>query len=313
MNEMSVVPVFVAVAESGGFAAAARRLGVSKSAVSKRIALLEERLGAQLFHRSTRRVSLTEAGEHYFAHAVQALGAARDAEDAVLALQGAPKGQLRINAPMSFGRLHIAPLIPDFLETYPGIEIDMVMDDRVVDLVADGFDVAIRGGNLDDSSLIARKIAPLHSVLLAAPSYVARHGEPSVPEELLNHNCLHYAYSRDAREWVFLSADGEVRIRTKGSYRVNNGEALMEAVLAGTGIARLQTFVAGPDIAAGRLVQILPDHRMPAHSLYAIFPERRHLPAKVRAFVDFLVERVDGELPSWDREAGLVQLSNGLS
>jgi len=305
MDRMGVVPVFVAVAERGGFAAAARRLGVSKSAVSKRIAVLEKQLGAQLFHRSTRKVTLTEAGEHYFAHAVRALGAAREAEDAVLALQGAPKGQLRINVPMSFGRLHIAPLIPEFLETYPGIEIDMVMDDRVVGLVAEGFDLAIRGGSLDNSSLIARKIAPLRNVLLAAPSYVTRHGEPSVPEDLLSHNCLHYAYSRDAREWVFLSADGEVCIRSAGNYRVNNGEALKEAVIAGIGIARLQTFVAGPDVAAGRLVRILPDHRMPAQSLYAVFPERRHLPAKVRAFVDFVAERIGGDVPTWDRRAGL--------
>ena len=305
MDGIGVVPVFVAVAENRGFAAAARCLGVSKSAVSKRIALLEERLGVRLFHRSTRKVSLTEAGEHYLAHAVRALGAAREAEDAVLALQGAPKGRLRINAPMSFGRLHVAPLIPEFLETHPGIEIDMVMDDRVVDLVAEGFDVAIRGGTLDDSSLIARKIAPLHNVLLAAPSYISRHGQPDVPDDLLNHNCLHYAYSQDAREWVLLSKDDEIRIRTSGTYRVNNGEALKEAILRGTGIARLQTFVAGPDIAAGRLVQILPNHRMPAQTLYAVFPERRHLPVKVRAFVDFLVERIGGELPAWDKEAGL--------
>jgi DNA-binding transcriptional LysR family regulator len=306
MDGIGVVPVFVAVAESGGFAAAARRLGVSKSAVSKRIALLEERLGVRLFHRSTRKVSLTEAGEHYFAHAVRALGAAREAEDAVLALQGAPKGRLRINAPMSFGRLHIAPLIPEFLEIYPGISIDIVMDDRVMDLVAEGFDLAIRGGSLDSSSLIARKIAPLNNMLLAAPAYVARHGEPSVPEDLLSHNCLHYAYSRDTREWIFLSADDEFSISTTGSYRVNNGEALREAAVAGTGIARLQTFVAGPDIAAGRLVRILPDHQMPAQSLYAVFPERRHLPAKVRTFVDFIVERIGGEFPAWDRQAGLV-------
>lgn len=305
MDAIGIVPVFVAVAENGGFAAAARRLGVSKSAVSKRIALLEERLGAQLFHRTTRKVSLTEAGEHYLAHAVRALGAAREAEDAVLALQGAPKGQLRINAPMSFGRLHIATLIPDFLQAYPGIAIDMVMDDRVVDLVAEGFDLAIRGGRLDDSSLIARKIAPLNNVLLAAPAYIARHGAPAVPEDLLRHNCLHYAYSRDAQEWIFLSAEGETRVRTTGRYRVNNGDALKEAVIAGTGIARLQTFVAGPDIAAGRLVRILPNHRMTAQALYAVFPERRHLPVKVRAFVDFVVERIGGDLPAWDREAGL--------
>ncbi len=305
MQVMGDIPVVVAVAEAQGFAAAARRLGVSKSAVSKRITAIEQKLGAQLFHRSTRNVSLTEAGEHFYAHALRAVDAAQEAEDSVLALQEAPKGRLKVNVPMSFGRLHVAPLMSEFLGAFPGIEVDMVMDDRFVDLVAEGFDLALRGGTLADSSLVARKIAPLHNVLVAAPTYVERHGEPLDVDDLTNHNCLQYSYSRDFQEWMFLSQGGTVKSRPNGNYRVNNSEALREAILGGTGIGRLPTFAAGPDLASGRLVRILSGYRLPSQALYAIYPERRHLPTKVRAFVDFIVDRIGGDLPPWDRETGL--------
>ncbi|WP_282608825.1 LysR family transcriptional regulator [Pelagibius sp. Alg239-R121] len=300
MEGIGAIPVFVAVVENGGFAAAARKLGVSKSAVSKRVSQVESRLGVLLLHRSTRRLSLTEAGERYFAHAVEALAAAREAEDAVAQLQSAPQGRLRINTPMSFGRLHIAPLIPAFLKRYPGIEIDMVMEDRVVDLIEGGFDVAIRAGSLPDSALIARKLAPCYNVLCAAPEYIAESGGPSKPSDLLDHNCLHYAYSSDAQEWVFQGHDAATKIQTRGNYHVNNSEALREAVIGGCGIGRLPTFIAGPDIAAGRLVRLLEEYPMPSQIFYAVFPERRHLPAKVRVFVDYAVERFGAERPYWD-------------
>ena len=300
MEGIGVIPVFVAVVENGGFAAAARKLGVSKSAVSKRVTQLEARLGVQLLHRSTRRLSLTEAGERYFAHAAQALAAAQEAEDAVAQLQVAPQGRLRISTPMSFGRLHIAPLIPAFLKHYPGIQIDMIMDDRVADLVEGGFDVAIRAGSLPDSALIVRKLAPCYNVLCAAPNYLEAHGTPGEPEELLDHNCLHYAYSADPQEWNFLGSASPIKIHSSGNYQVNNSEALREALIGGCGIGRLPTFIAGPDIATGRLVRLLPHYRMPAQTFYAVFPERRHLPAKVRAFVDFAVERFGAERPYWD-------------
>ncbi len=174
MEAFGAIPVFVAVVENGGFSAAARTLGISKSAVSKRINQLEAHLGVRLLHRTTRKLSLTEAGERYFEHASQALAAAGHAEDAVTELQGEPQGQLRINAPMSFGRLHVAPLIPKFLDRCPKLQIDLVMDDRKVDLVAGGFDVAIRAGNLPASTLIARKLAPVRQVLCASPDYIDR-------------------------------------------------------------------------------------------------------------------------------------------
>lgn len=299
MDGFSAIPVFVAVVECDGFSSAARKLGVSKSAVSKRITSLENKLGVQLLYRTTRRLSLTEAGEHYYQNAVKALRFASEAEDAVIQRQAQPQGRLRINTPMSFGRLHIAPLIPRFLERYPEIQIDMVMDDRVVDLIEGRFDIAIRGGDLPDSSLVARKLAPMHSMICASPDYIARHSMPQVPAELVDHNCLHFSYTMS--EWSFTKQGEEEVVRATGNYLVNNGEALREVLLRGMGIGRAPTFIVGSDIAAGRLVQVLPDYRMPTKALYALFPERQHLPAKVRVFIDFVVERLGGEMPYWDQ------------
>jgi DNA-binding transcriptional LysR family regulator len=192
--------VFVAVIENGGFSAAARALGVSKSAVSKRINQLESHLGMRLLHRTTRRLSLTEAGERYYEHAIQALSAAGKAEDAVAELQGEPQGKLKISSPMSFGRLHLAPLIPKFMQRYPKLQIDLVMDDKNIDLVAAGIDVAIRAGDMPDSTLIARKLAPLRQVLCASPTYILRYAMPVTPSELCEHNCILFSYSGDANE-----------------------------------------------------------------------------------------------------------------
>jgi len=298
MDGFSAIPVFVAVVESGGFSPAARKLGVSKSAVSKRITQLEDRLGVRLLYRTTRKLSLTEAGEHYYANAVKALAYAAEAEDSVTKLQQTPQGRLRINSPMSFGRLHIAPLIPQFLKQYPNIQIDMVMDDRVVDLVESGFDIAIRGGDLPDSTLAARKIAPLRSVLCASPDYFAQHHMPQIPADLIDHNCLLFSYS--ASEWQFSKDEETETVRVAGNYQVNNGEALREAVLYGQGISRIPSFVVGSDIKAGRLKVVLAEYQMPVKALYALFPKRQHLPAKVRVFIDFVVERLGNEIPYWD-------------
>ena len=299
MDGFSTIPVFVAVVECGGFSPAARKLGVSKSAVSKRITQLEDKLGVRLLYRTTRKLSLTEAGEHYYANAVKAVAFAGEAEDAVTQLQQVPQGRLRINTPMSFGRLHIAPLIPQFLKRYPNVEVDMVMDDRVVDLVESGFDCAIRGGDLPDSTLIARKLAPLRLALCASPEYVVKYGVPKTPADLVEHDCLLFAYS--VSEWPF-SADGKATsVKVSGSYQANNSEALREAVLQGVGISRIPTFVVGSDIREGRLVELLADYQMPVKALYALFPKRQHLPAKVRVFIDFVVEQLGGDQPCWDR------------
>lgn len=300
MDQFSAIPVFVAVVEKGKFSAAAQSLGVSKSAVSKRINQLENHLGVRLLHRTTRKLSLTEAGARYYEHAAKALRAASKAEDAVTELQGEPQGKLKISSPMSFGRLHVAPLIPRFLQRYPKLQIDLVMDDKNIDLVAVGVDVAIRAGDMPNSTLIARKLAPLRQVLCACPSYIERYGMPVTPSELCNHNCILFSYSGDANEWA-LNKDGQSEVvMVSGSYRVNNSEAILEALLDGIGIGRLPTFVAGPDLKAGNLVRVLDSYHLPNHTFYAVFPEREYMPAKVRAFLDFAVDYFGGEQPYWD-------------
>ncbi len=300
MEGFGAIPVFVAVVENSGFSAAARTLGISKSAVSKRINQLEKHLGVRLLHRTTRKLSLTEAGERYFEHAAQALAAAGQAEDAVTELQGEPQGNLKISSPMSFGRLHVAPLIPKLLQRYPKLRIDLVMDDRKVDLVAGGFDVAIRAGNLPDSTLIARKLAPVRQVLSASPDYIDRYDRPGTPAELSGHNCVLYSYSSDADKWTLIGEGGPEIVTVSGSYQVNNSEALLEALREGIGIGRLPTFVAGPDLKTGRLVKLLESYRLPDFTVYAVFPERQYLPAKVRAFLDFATEHFGGDKPYWD-------------
>ncbi len=300
MDQIGALPVFVAVVENHGFASAARYLGVSKSAVSKRITQLEEYLGARLLHRSTRKLSLTVAGERYFARAVEALATIQEAEDAVSELQGKPKGRLKINVPMSFGRLHIAPIIAKFLKLYPDIAIDMIMEDRAVDLVDGGYDLAIRGGTLPDSSLIARKIAPCHNVLVASSKYLKEHSVPNTPDDLHGHNCLHYAYFSDHHEWTLIGPGGPVRISPSGNFQVNNGEALLTAILDGCGIGRTTTFIAGAHILSGELVRVLPKFQLPEQTMYAVWPERKYLPLKVRVFIDFILNEIGEEQPYWD-------------
>ncbi len=300
MEAFGAIPVFVGVVENGGFSAAARTLGISKSAVSKRINQLEAHLGVRLLHRTTRNLSLTEAGERYFEHASQALAAASQAEAAVTELQGEPQGQLRISVPMSFGRLHVAPLIPKFLKRCPKLQIDLVMDDRKVDLVAGRFDVAIRAGNLPASTLIARKLAPVRQVLCASPDYIDRYDRPDTPADLTGHNCVLYSFSSDADEWTLIGEGGPETVTVSGTYQVNNSEALLEALREGVGIGRLPTFVAGPDLKTGRLVKLFESYRLPDFTIYAVFPEREFLPAKVRAFLDFAIEYFGGDQPYWD-------------
>lgn len=300
MNGFNAIPVFVTVVESGSFSRAANTLGISKSAVSKRITQLETQLGLKLIQRSTRKLSLTEAGEHYFEHAAKAYRAGRDAEDAVTQLQGDPQGRLRISTPMSFGRLHMAPLVPEFLKRYPKVSIDLVMDDKVADLVGGGFDVAIRAGELPDSTLIARRLAPLHSVLCASPAYIEKQGRPRTPAELEHHNCLLFSYSAVINEWTFRNHQGSDTVEISGNYQANNSEALLEAMLRGTGVGRLPTFVAGPHIKAGHLINLLESYRMPSQTIHAVFPQRQYMPAKVRVFLDFSVEFFGGETPYWD-------------
>jgi DNA-binding transcriptional LysR family regulator len=292
--------LFARVVEAGSFSGAARDLGLSKSAVSKRLARLEERLGVRLLHRTTRRLSLSEAGRTLYDHARQAVAAAQAGEEAVARLQERPRGVLTVNAPVSFGSLHLAPVISRFLNRYPEVSVDMTVDDRVLDLVESGFDVAVRIAELPESSLIARRLAPARHVVCAAPAYLERFGEPRDPADLAHHNCLTYAYSRQGPEWPFDGPGGPETVRVGGNLQVNHGDGLRAAAVAGLGVALLPTFIVGDDLRAGRLQPLLPAYRTRELSIYAVYPERRHLPAKVRAFVDFLVETFAGQ-PYWDR------------
>ncbi|MDP2571908.1 LysR family transcriptional regulator [Vibrio penaeicida] len=300
MSHITAIPVFTSVIEEGSFSQAAKKLGISKSAVSKRISGLEDQLGVKLLHRSTRKLSLTEAGERYYQHALEALSAAQNAENAATQLQRIPQGTLRISVPMSFGRLHVAPIIPIFLKRYPEIHIHMDMNDLSRDVIADGFDVALKGGDLPDSSLIARKLAPLHSVLCASPEYIERYGSPKTPQDLTGRNCILFTHHTVTNEWVFIQNGEEERVHVTGNYQVNNSEALRESLIQGVGIGRLPTFAAGEDIKAGKLVPLLVGYVMPHKTIYAIFPERQYLPEKVRVFIDFLIENLGGNAPHWD-------------
>lgn len=301
MESLSDIAVFVHVVDSGSFTAAAGRLELSKSVVSKYVTRLENRLGARLLNRTTRRLSLTEVGRAFYERSRAGLREIEEAEAEVSRLQRAPRGTLRLNVPMSFGILHVAPAIPDFLARYPELSVDMNLDDRQLDLVEEGFDLAIRIAQLPDSSLVARRLGPCRHVVCGAPGYFRRHGVPRTPQDLREHNAIFYKYQDSAREWHFISPSGTpVRVPISGSVQMNNSLALREALLHGAGITLTPTFVVGADIKAGRLQAILADCRTLELSIYAIYPQHQHLSPKVRAFVDFIADRIT-DSPYWDQ------------
>ncbi len=300
LDSLTDIAVFVEVVDAGSFTAAAGRLSLSKAVVSKYVTRLENRLGARLLNRTTRRLSLTEAGRLLYERSRGALEEIDDASAAVSRLNQAPRGTLRINAPMSFGVLHVAPAMPAFLERYPELALDVEFDDRKVDVVAGGFDVSVRIAQLPDASLIARRLGPCRHAVVASPAYLDRRGRPRTPAELAVHDVLTYRYQHSAREWHFTAADGRATsVVVDGRVRMNNSLALREALLAGAGIARMPTFAVGEDIRAGRLVRLLAGYDAVEVSIYAVYAERRHLAPKVRAFIDFMAGRI-GERPAWD-------------
>lgn len=300
MQNLSDIAVFVQVIENGSFTAAAEQLQLSKSVISKYVTRLEEQLGVRLLHRTTRRLSLTEAGQILYQRSQRGLEEIEAAEMEVSQLQQAPRGRLRLNCPMSFGILHIASALGEFRAEYPDVSIDMNMEDRTIDLVEEGYDLAIRIGDLPDSSLVARRLAPCKHVLCASPSYLEQQGTPRTPDDLRNHQTLTYGYHDSPREWRLHAPDGRyVNVPVNSAMHMNNSLALREAVLAGAGIMLTPTFIVGPDIKAGRLQQILPNYRMLELSIYAVYPERKHLSPKVRAFVEFILQRMS-DTPYWD-------------
>lgn len=306
MESFNAIPVFIAVADSAGFSSAGRELGISKSAVSKRITQLEDQLGARLFHRTTRKLSLTEAGERFYEYAAEANRSAQQAEDAVHELQGEPRGVLKVQLPMTLGQMHITPLIPEFLKQYPHLQIDLIMDDRHINLIEQGYDLAVRAGDMEDSNLIARILAPLHSVVCVSPDYLQTFYQQH--QQALDHpallekaNCLTYSYSSNADIWQFDLGEQNYKVKVKGNYRVNNSASLKQGLIAGMGVARLPTFIAGESIKKGELVALFQDYTMPSKSLYAVYPERQYLPTKVRVFLDYLIKHLGTNVPSWDK------------
>ena len=300
MQRLDAMAVFARVVEAESFSQAARELGLSKSAVSKQVSRLEEALGLRLLNRTTRRQSLTEAGTAFYEGCRRVVAEAEAAEQAVTQLATAPRGRLKVNAPMSFGVRHIGPVLPAFMARYPELSVEMALNDRVVDLVEEGFDVGVRIMGLTDSSLIARRLAPNRWVLCAAPDYIAARGVPGSIGELKEHDCLLYSYQVAGGVWRLNGPGGERRLRVTGRLRINNGDALLAAALGGLGIVLLPCFICGEDLRAGRLVHILPEWSEPADTaVYAVYPAARHLSPKVRVFVDFLAERFGGT-PYWD-------------
>lgn len=301
MDRLKSLEVFAKTAERANFAAAARDLKMTRAMVSKHIGDLETRLGVRLFHRTTRRVSLTEAGRALAARATTAIDALNEAEDAVRDLQRVLRGRLRVNAPVSFGVQHLTPLVARFLGDNPGVEIDFTLSDRTVDVIEEGYDVVIRIGVPVDSSLIARRLAPARLAIVGSPEYLKRNGMPKKPADLRQHNCLGYAYWSLRDEWPLTASDGRVeRVKVKGSLVSNNGDALRAAALAGVGLVMHPTFSACADLASGKLVQVLADYETRELTVQALYAPGHAPNAKVRAFIDLLAKEWSG-MPPWER------------
>lgn len=294
MDTLTAMQTFAKVIELGSFAAAAEKAGLARSVVTRQIAYLEQKYGVRLLNRTTRKLSLTDAGRAFLERIRPILGDLAEL-DLALQVQGRqPTGRLRVSAPVSFGVLNLGPAIAEYLAAYPQVVIDLDLNDRVVDLVEDGFDVAVRIGPQHDSSLVARPLAPQQLVVCAAPAYLERHGTPQEPEALRQHRCLHYSYASTGNDWHF-ERDGHTHvIRIAPAFRANNGDVLRTAALAGHGIILQPDFLVGDDVRAGRLVPLLTDYRHTPLTMVAVYPHRRLLSPKVRSFVEHLEARFGG-------------------
>jgi len=298
MDRFQAITTFARVVETGSFARAAERLGVSVSSVSRQVADLEAHLEARLLNRTTRRLSLTESGRAFHERCVQLLADLEEAEQSANAGTVRPRGTLRLTSSITFGSRHLAPAIAAFMARYPDMRFDVELSDRAVDLVEEGFDAAVRIGAIGSQNVVARKVGITRLVCCAAPSYLAAHGEPRHPDDLAAHVCLTYEYSTQRDVWVFRGDEGrEHRARIGGPIHANNGRFLEALAVAGAGIVCEPDFIVGPDVRAGRLRSLLPGFEPPTSAIHVVYPSRRHLSAKVRAFTDFLVERF--ATPEW--------------
>ncbi len=296
MDHMVALHVFRAVVEHASFAEAARRMGLSPAAVSKNVRELEEHLKIRLINRTTRSMSLTEAGQRYFEQVARILDDLAEADQSLGPLQRKPSGLLRVSAPLTFTLTRLSAGIIGFLREYPDLVLDLQLDDRRVDVVKEGFDLAIRGSDrLEDSSLVARKLMTLHHVVCASPDYFERHGKPLVPQDLKAHDCIRFTLSDHAHEWEFAKGGEMERVPINGRYKVTSGLAVRDGLLAGFGLSLIPRQYVADDIAAGRLATTMDDWTPVQTAIYAVYPSRRYLLPKVRAFIEFLVQATQDE------------------
>jgi DNA-binding transcriptional LysR family regulator len=297
MDRMTSMATFVKVVESGGFSAAARALGISPSMVTTHVRALEERLAVRLLNRSTRKVSLTEAGHAYYERCLQILTDVEEAERIAEALQSTPRGTLRLNTSVAIPPF-LAPVIAEFASLFPEVSVNLAMTDRMVDLVEEGFDLAVRNMSVPDSSLIARCVATYRFVICGSPDYLAARGVPREPADLVHHNCLIYSHSAWGNEWHFSGPEGEQSVAVVGNLQANSDNALRLAAVHGQGLALAPSFLLVDEIKSGRLVPVLTEFLQTDHAVNAIYPHRRHLSAKVRSFIDLLARRFRDD-PAW--------------
>jgi DNA-binding transcriptional LysR family regulator len=306
MDRLDAMAAFVKVAEAGSLSGAARGLGCSLASVSRQLAALEARLGGRLLHRTTRRLALTEAGREFYERAKRILGEVEEAERALSDSAATPSGRLRLSAPSLIGRLHVAPLLPEFLAQHARVSVDLTLLDRPVDPVEEGVDLALRIGPLDEGGALARRLGSVHLVICAAPSYLARRGMPLLPQELADHDCLVFA-APDGAEWHFAEGGRKLGLRVPARLSANALDPLVAAALGGAGVVRAPCWQLAEHIRAGQLVRLLAPYERPAAPIHALFPSGRPLPAKVRAFVDFLAAR--WAPPPFDCPAGAAERS----
>jgi DNA-binding transcriptional LysR family regulator len=302
MDRLLAMQVFSSVVEAGSFSRAAEQLHISNTAASRHIADLERHLGVQLLQRSTRRLSLTDAGANYYERCRQILAEVEDAEATAGNAEGQVRGSLRMSLPHSFGLQYVAPLIPEFCRRYPKLQLELNFSDRLTDLVEEGIDLALRITLDLNTSLVARKLTEIRIVCCAAPEYLARVGTPTSPEELARHSCLTYSYADRGDTWRFDREGREYAVAVKGEFRANNGEMIRLAGLAGQGVMLQPTFLVGDDLRAGRLQQVLPGYEVANRCAYAVYLPGARRSARVRAMVDFLLEAFGHDEPPWDRD-----------
>lgn len=301
MELSSHMILFARVVEKGSFSGAAREINHSPSAVSKQIAALEDRMGVRLLTRTQQGISLTEEGRVFYDRCAEVSKTVADTQELLESLSASPRGKLRICATVAFGKAQILPILPDFLAQVPDLSVDLELTDRNADIFTEDIDVGIRfSEQIDSSQVIARKLAPNRRIFVASPGYIAKHGMPKAPADLADHNCLRLSTVEKWNEWKFKGDNGSELVRVTGNFEANSADAVYHATLAGMGISRISTYLVNDDIAAGRLLHVLPGHVQTSSAIYAIYPERRNMAPKIRSFLDFLTGHF-GKVPPWER------------